>query len=602
MNGLHKILLVLALLLTSMSLKAINMPLPTVQIAGKQFNYYQIGKNESIQGISQKLGVPVEDILKYNSWAKNGLEKQALLFLPAATAIDDLSLHAMAQQGSAVQVYELQDHDNIFIVMKKFNASIESIFSSNPGLTPAQYISGTTISVQPNTATPLKYNANNITFAKHKVQGGETLASIAAKYGVTSNELKSANPGLDKPKKGKSIVVPVITSAQTTSTLQQLTVNELQNHYSPILDQIYNDIVAQQNASLNIGIILPFQLQKSDAPKQAYLYTDFYKGFMIALDSIQKTSDKKVNLSVYDTQHNLNITDSLLALPEMKSLDVIIAPTEPKQLARIEKFGNENNIMVLNSFSTKDEEYLTNPNVMQVNSPTSTMIRNVTKWFTSRFADYTFLIIEDESSSTDRNMINLFVEEFAKQNIKSETIRISNDLTFDDLSKIMNPGTKYVLLPANSSKSLLKKVISATKEAKANRFDCELNMVGYPEYVLYLKDYQSDLMAIDTYVFSRFFNTKGFRSRDIDTKYEKMFGGKSIESYPNMAIYGFDTANYIYNVFGNNLNLDSEKSLYKGIQTGFRFTREHSAGFVNQAIEIAHFSINNTLETFVVIE
>ena len=105
--------------------------------------------------------------------------------------------------------------------------------------------------------------------------------------------------------------------------------------------------------------------------------------------------------------------------------------------------------MVLNSFSTKDEEYLTNPNVMQVNSPTSTMIRNVTKWFTSRFADYTFLIIEDESSSTDRNMINLFVEEFAKQNIKSETIRISNDLTFDDFEV----NGKKVNIPSYSVKA-----------------------------------------------------------------------------------------------------------------------------------------------------
>ena len=50
----------------------------------------------------------------------------------------------------------------------------------------------------------------------------------------------------------------------------------------------------------------------------------------------------------------------------------------------------------------------------------------------------------------------------------------------------MNPGSKYVFIPSSGDKALVKKYIKALKQVKSERFDCDLSLIAYPEYVLYL--------------------------------------------------------------------------------------------------------------------
>ena len=100
---------------------------------------------------------------------------------------------------------------------------------------------------------------------------------------------------------------------------------ELRGYYEPRLEDLYDNLVGKRlENEVNIAMVLPFQLHKSAAPKQAYLYTDFYKGFLLALDSASTITNKHINLTVYDTQHNLNVTDSILALPELKMMNLAI--------------------------------------------------------------------------------------------------------------------------------------------------------------------------------------------------------------------------------------------------------------------------------------
>ena len=114
---------------------------------------------------------------------------------------------------------------------------------------------------------------------------------------------------------------------------------------------------------------------------------------MLALDSANRITDKHINLKVYDTQHNLNVTDSLLALPEMKLMNIIIAPSEPQQLSRINNFGKDNGVNIINCFTTKNEDYLDNPYIYQVNTPTNEMIHGVMNWFDERFKGYNVIFL-----------------------------------------------------------------------------------------------------------------------------------------------------------------------------------------------------------------
>ena len=567
-----------------------------------------VEQGQTLYGLAKKYGVTVDELIAANPGTENGIKIGQKLTIPSATSVnpnqqvrDAFSTTTVAApQGSAPVYHTLQSGESIYSIAKQYNATIEGIIAGNPGLKPDQYTDGATVKVVPNTALPFIYERTGRRNYKYEVQRGETFASIAAANGITEQELKAANPDMKKAKKGKTIVLPKPFVERVTGEMATIPIDELREYYEPRIYDLYDNLVAKRlENEVNIALVLPFQLHKSAPPKQAYLYTDFYKGFLLALDSTSRVSNKHINLTVYDTQHNLNVTDSILALPELKAMNMIIAPSEPQQLARINAFGKANAVPVMNCFTTKNEDYQDNPYVYQVNTPTNEMMHNVMAWFDKHFNGYNVIYLT-ASNDNDKEMFEHIRKHITGKKYNVSTINVNNDLSYDDISNQMNPGSKYVFIPTSGDKTLLKRFIKALKEVKKERFDCELNLLAYPEYVLYLKDYQTDLQDIDTYMFTRFFNAKGFRTRDLEAAYKSNFSGEPLQAIPNMLIYGYDTGMYLLKSLGVEGSITEDTPLYKGIQTSYRWERgDNWSGMTNQAIEIVHFSTDHQITVYV---
>lgn len=580
-----------------------NVPAATVATGQR----HTVEEGETLYGLAKRYGTTVEEIIAANPGTDKGIKTGQVLTIPgkgttASTKVNanqqvmeafsrNTTMQVSVPQGSDPIFHTLQAGEDICSIAKQYNATIEGIISANPGLKPDEYTTGAKVKVVPNTALPFIYERTGRRNYKYEVKRGETYASIAADNGITENELKAANPDLKKVKKGKVITLPKPFNERVTGEMATIPIDELRDYYLPRINDLYVNLVAKRlENEVNIALVLPFQLHKSAPPKQAYLYTDFYKGFLLALDSTTKVSDKHINLKVYDTQHNLNVTDSLLSLPEMKTMNIIIAPSEPQQLAKINAFGKANGVPVLNCFTTKNDDYLDNPYVYQVNTPTGEMMHDVMRWFDEQFNGYSVIYLNDASDS-GKEMFEHIRKHISHKKYSTETINVNGDLTYNDISNKMNPGTKYVFIPSSGDKNLVKKYIKALKQVKSDRFDCDLSLIAYPEYVLYLKDYQTDLQDVDSWMFTRFFNAKGFRTRDLEAAYKTNFGGEPLQAVPNMAIYGFDTGLYLLHSLGVDGIINEDTPMYKGIQTSFRWERgDNWRGYTNQAIEVVHFS------------
>lgn len=592
-----------------------NDPSPAVSIASNN-NIHTVEQGETLYGLAKRYGVTVDELISANPGSDKGIQIGQKLNIPASSTMAAASSVETSQQvrdafernASAIQAPQgsdpvfvtLQPGESIYSIAKQFNTSIEGIIMANPGLKPDEYVADAKIKVVPNTALPFYYERESRRNYKYEVKRGETFASIAADNGITEAELKAANPDMKKAKKGKTITLPKPYKESVTGEMATVPLDELRAYYEPRINDIYDNLVGKRlENEVNIAMVLPFQLHKSAPPKQAYLYTDFYKGFLLALDSASNISNKHINLKVYDTQHNLNVTDSILSLPELKAMNMIIAPSEPQQLARINAFGKANNVSVMNCFTTKNEDYLDNPYVYQVNTPTDEMMHDVMRWFDDQFKGYNVVFL-NAASESDKEMFEHIRTHINRNKYSTSTINVNGDLTYNDISNQMNPGSKYVFIPSSGDKALVKKYIKALKQVKSDRFDCELSLIAYPEYVLYLKDYQTDLQDIDTYMFTRFFNAKGFRTRDLETAYKNNFGGEPLSAVPNMAIYGYDTGMYLLKSLGANGIIDDETPMYKGIQTSFRWERgDNWRGYTNQAIEVVHFSPDHQITVYV---
>ena len=578
-----------------------NVSAPAVASASEQ--RHTVEQGETLYGLAKRYGTTVEEIIAANPGSDSGIKTGQVLVIPikgttvnANQQVQDAfsrntTMQVAVPQGTDPVVHTITDGEDICSIAKQYNATIEGIINANPGLKPDEYTTGAKVKVVPNTALPFIYERTGRRNYKYEVKRGETFASIAADNGITENELKAANPDMKKVKKGKVITLPKPFTERVTGEMSTIPIDELREYYAPRINDLYDNLVSKRlENEVNIALVLPFQLHKSAPPKQAYLYTDFYKGFLLALDSATKVTDKQINLKVYDTQHNLNVTDSLLSLPEMKTMNMIIAPSEPQQLSKINAFGKANGVPVLNCFTTKNEDYLDNPYVYQVNTPTNEMMHDVMRWFDEQFKGYNVIFLSAASES-DKEMFEHMRKHINHKKYPTTTINVNGDLTYNDISNQMNPGSKYVFIPSSGDKNLVKKYIKALKQVKSDRFDCDLSLIAYPEYVLYLKDYQTDLQDVDSWMFTRFFNAKGFRTRDLEAAYKTNFGGEPLQAVPNMAIYGFDTGLYLLHSLGVDGIINDETPLYKGIQTSFRWERgDNWRGYTNQAIEVVHFS------------
>ena len=584
----------------------------TVSANESKASVHVVEQGETLYGLAKRYGVTIDDLIALNPGSEKGLKISQELTIPTpmTTSVDAkqqvsnafgiTNSQVAAPQGSDAVFHEIIAGEDIYSIAKQYNTTIEGIITANPGLKPNEYTTGAKIKLVPNSALPFVYERTSRRNYKYEVKRGETYASIAADNGITEEELKAANPDLKKAKKGKTITLPKPYQERVTGEMATIPLEELRGYYEPIINDLYNELVAKRlENELNVAMILPFQLHKSVPPKQAYLYTDYYKGFLLALDSVSHITDKHINLKVYDTQHNLNVTDSILALPELKTMNMIIAPSEPQQLARINAYGKANNVPVLNCFTTKNEDYLDNPYVYQVNTPTDEMMHSVMKWFDEKFKGYNVVFL-NAASDNDKEMFEQMRNHITRKKYVTKTINTSGDLTYNDISNQMDPGYKYVFIPSSGDKALIKRYIKALKEVKSERFDCDLSLIAFPEYVLYLKDYQTDLQDVDTYMFTRFFNAKGFRSRDLEAAYKSNFGGEPLSGIPNMAIYGYDTGMFLLKSLGVDGIIDDETPMYKGIQTSFRWERgDNWRGYTNQAIEIVHFSTDHQITVYV---
>jgi LysM repeat protein len=571
---------------------------------------HDVKQGETLYGLAKTYGTTVDELIALNPGSENGIKIGQKLMIPSSRTNEQISVNAdkqvhdafsqnaplAAQAGSDATFLTINDGEDIYSIAKQYNASVESILTNNPGLNPDEYVTGTKIKVVPNTALPFNYERMSRRNYKYEVQRGETYASIAKANGITEEELKTANPDLKKVKKGKTITLPKPYTEQVIGEMATIPVDELRAYYQPRINDLYESLVQKRlDSEVNIALVLPFQLHKSAPPKQAYRYTDFYKGFLLALDDAAKDCPKHFNLKVYDTQHNLNVTDSILSLPELKTMNFIIAPSEPQQLSRINTFGKTNGVPVLNCFTTKNEDYLDNPYVYQVNTPTNELMHNVMRWFDEQFKGYNVIFL-NAASENDKEMFEHIRNHITRKKYNTTTINVNGDLTYDDISNKMNPGSKYVFIPSSGDKNLIKRFVKALKEVKSERFDCDLSLIAYPEYVLYLKDYQTDLQDIDSYMFSRFFNAKGYRTRDLDAAYKANYEGEPLKGEPYMALYGWDTGMYLLKSLGVDGRIDEETPLYEGVQTSFRWERgDNWRGFTNQAVEIVHFSTDHQI-------
>lgn len=480
---------------------------------------------------------------------------------------------------------------------------------------------------------------------KHKVERGETLYGISHRYNVSPDSIVAYNPSVRSGlKTGQIITIPGVIvaptavagtdetpgwrSANRTATTQPATTTaptEVAEHqdYQPgfedptrQLDPIDSnaeqsgvaegdEIVAERE--LLIAIIQPFMLD-SKATRQAQLTTDFYRGFLLAADTLNMLLPKTKFL-VYDTRNSTERLRNYLSLEkQLLEADIIIAPNNAEHLNILAEYGRENHVPVLNSFVVHDVQYQTNPYLLSGNIPSIDMTSVASEQLVEMCKnEHLVPVILKSTKNTDKeSFCNDITEALSYAGITAKSIEYTDALTTDDLDILSGEQANYVFIPNSASLTEFNRIAYALNKYKTEKSgELTVRLFGYPEWVTFKTDNKEQMHAIETYIYSRFNpDTEVYNARDVANSFNHWYKCNPMDGVPSQALWGFDTGCFVLNNLANGYSFRPEGNLpssWNGVQSTFSFQRIGSgSGAINNAMYIIGYLPGGIIDARVV--
>lgn len=173
-----------------------------------QFHVEFARKGRSVSSFAKKYGMSTRELKRINGLRHNNILRDTYLFIPIKEVYDE-ELNSMFVQELKrynPKVHTVRRGDNMYAIAHKYGMSLYELMALNRGVKPNKIRPGQTIIVSDSyynsrarrkapsrTYASKSANRGSYTELSHKVRSGESLWSIANKYGTTISQIKSMN-------------------------------------------------------------------------------------------------------------------------------------------------------------------------------------------------------------------------------------------------------------------------------------------------------------------------------------------------------------------------------------------------------------------------
>lgn len=626
LNRIAQKFFLVALVAGSLALSAQNVNLPTIKVQGKEYYYYKVQGGDSPYGICKKFGWSEETLRECNTNFATKIKKGQTIYYPAspeytptvpdkkvAVAFPEAVTHTVARGETVYSIaalygvpvaviyannpesrhslkvgeklvivqqeyingtttepffYTVRQGDTLYGLAEKYNASVESLMSENPGISERNFKAGTTIRIVPNSRKTVivseTKNTNTVVgFSQYKVQKNDTWESIAQSTGVSSEDLVSANPSEQLPKKGDWVVVPKMEMRERETLVEAPAVAETSIDDR---DNIYNDVhhidaAAEAQNKVDVAVVLEDPASKSNI--------DFIRGFIMGVDNL-KNSGCKINLNVIDATKEVDTQDDFNTL---KSSDLIIGVYENDFPAELANIGYENGIEVVNVFDTKSDLYQTNPSIVQLLQPIEYFNDLSTNYIYDIDNNAQLILLGDEDKG----------DKFAEALTQKYSPDVTSRLSVEEFAVYpFSLYEKYVVYCFQLKKDDIDAALGAIAEVQGNGID--ILPVGRAQWVAFAPALSEKFGQTQVIVPSRFYaNPSSSEQKQFNQHFHTNYNRNPYNSYPQYAMLGYDVARYfISTTAANHGDYNREITYRSGIQNDIEIRRLNNwSGFIN---------------------
>ncbi len=582
----------------------------------KDFEEYKVKRKETLYGISRAYNLTVQDLIKYNPWAEQGIHKKDILLIPIGdesknkvAEVDNFPKEKEVASLNAI-THEVKSGETLYAISKRYNCPIEALETENPKVKTGLKV-GMVLTI-PKVAGNTK-EVNKVTTIggnTYTAKSGDTVYRIAKKYNLTTDQLIAINPTLKTAELQPGMVVVIPAEAKKVNQANDEVVQQVAPKANP-------EAMLKQ---YNVAILLPFSAAEfqyilsnqdasglesaqgdsaqSDLQKSAGLisakskgFLQMYQGILLAIEKM-RIQGMQVNVRVFDTESSLATVKNIVEHPDFRAADLIIGPVYPQNQGPVAEYALANKIPMISPLSSTGNFENTNPYYFKVNPLDKLIADKTEQYLTSNFKNY--------------NLVAIKLGTYGYLNRS------------DDFKKQFKSYLEYD--PNTASAASLKARLAQSKELYHNGnvayipFDEETKVsVGVSELSIVDANYPITLVGKSNYLKFKSIQTEYYHRLDLHvlSPYHINYASDEVNSFvrnyranfysepSQFAFQGYDVAYYFLGAmfkYGSDLGTVVSNYHPQLLQGNFQFKKlSPSAGWVNEGLFILEYKPDFTI-------
>ena len=542
---------------------------------------HTVVKGETVYSISRMYHTTVDQINRLNPGAAEGIAEGAILTIPQRRVLSE-------EKEKNYRYHTILPKETLYSVSRTYHLKPEDVVRANPGLSAETFQIGKTIRIpffeSYEVVMPFEKQTTHI---MHTVARGETLYSIAGKYGVTVSDIEQKNPMLSGGLKANmELIVPV----------QRSKVEGV----NPSLEKEANNLLSQQRPSqrvdvMKVGLLLPFLDQTSRGHLRLQ---EYYEGFLLAVEEL-KNNGANLELYVFEIGKGNDIgkLESLLGTLEIQSLNLIIGGVSDVQIKLLSDFSRSHNIQYVVPFSQSNGEVFSNGNMFQVNPLTSITHTKAVSFFVRKFRNANIFFVNGGYNDENEFIFEL-QSALKKKNLPFGSIGDAATLS-SSIMPLLRREKENVIVPVSSDAGTLRQIINELKKLHESNPEFATPLFGYPDWQTY-SNLTDEYHLFGTYFYTPFFaDEQAAETKRFNESFRRWYGRNPMETYPGYGMWGYDTGLFFLTAlqrYGLHFEQHVDRVTVPSLLFPFRFERLNNwGGLINGGLYIIHYDTDGKI-------
>ncbi|MBA4321876.1 MAG: hypothetical protein C0408_03565, partial [Odoribacter sp.] len=607
-----------------------------VVISGKPYYIHIVKKGETVYSISKAYEITTQDLTKENPLAEKGVRAGQSLRIPVVAPIQKPKAREQVPRIARDELkfiyHKLIPGETIFALAKKYGVSEEEIVQSNPGIEINKMPLGFEVAIPRRQFMNIeqKLAAPEENIFEHKVIKGETLYSIADKYGLSVRDIRRENKGLMFPKVDDFVRIPIVKISEAV-TSEKPTADSIVivNEELVILPVKPSAITSVNNltGTFNVALMLPLYLEENALrteidssrvvkgkpvprtinrpPEWIYPGTigflELFEGALLASDTLRSLG-LDINLHVYDIKSDTIAVSRLIRSGALKEMDLIIGPVYSNNLAIIAAYAGSYEIPVISPVPLQNNNPLNNNPFLFMANPSLEVAQEAIAKRIGNYGDNNFIFIHSDSARVNKD-VESFKNKIFRQlitKIPYEDIRFKEFIFYsrsafkgDSISRLehaLSSQAKNFVIIASEEAPVMSEII-AELHTLSRKFD--IRVMGYPAIRGLNNEDFKNYFDLGIELYSPYwidYNTQDVRN--FNASFRQKFLTEPNEN--SFAWEGYDITYYFLSGLAlNGKKFISDPDMHNPdlLQTSFQFSRKaEGSGFENQKLFLIKFT------------